>query len=233
MKTLKTHIGIFRTRPFYEQHEIESMCIDELRKTSLLPDEPNPIRIDRFIEKRFGISPEYREMDEGVLGYTSFNNDGVESIVIARRFSENDTQSTERLERSTLAHEAGHGLFQGHLFALGKKPPSLFGDGITEPKILCREENRRVSKKTVYHDKWWEYQANQAIGALLLPQPLVQKALDALFTKKGSFGTFILEEVDRERATNLLADIFNVNPAAARVRIETLYPLSSTRQLTL
>lgn len=61
-----------------------------------------------------------------------------------------------------------------HLFVLGSRPESLFGDGLdpNAPKILCREGGaNEPSKKPPY--RWWEFQATQAMAALLLPTALI------------------------------------------------------------
>ena len=43
--------------PYFAPGQIDNMCCDELRAVGLLPASPEPIRIDRFIEKRFNVSP--------------------------------------------------------------------------------------------------------------------------------------------------------------------------------
>ena len=230
MKTVKSLRGPFQKRPHYELHEIEQICTDELRSVDLLPKEPTPIRIDRFIEKRWpGIVPEYQALPDGILGFSRFGSKGLESVVIAAAFDQESSQNSERRLRSTLAHEAGHALLQGHLFALGAKPTSLFDDGISEPKILCRDEK---SSNNRYNGEWWEFQANRAIGSLLLPHVLVEKAISHLLSGNGIFGVKTLDASQRQAAATLLASTFNVNPAAAELRINLLYPLSKG-QLTL
>ena len=58
--------------PYFTPSQIDNMCCDELRGVSLLPSSPEPIRIDRFIEKRFSVSPQYEDLPDGVLGFTRF-----------------------------------------------------------------------------------------------------------------------------------------------------------------
>jgi hypothetical protein len=70
MKTFRSKSGPFAQRPHFEPSEIDRICDDELRKEGLFPNSPEAIRIDRFIEKRFGISPQYQDLPEGVLGFT-------------------------------------------------------------------------------------------------------------------------------------------------------------------
>jgi hypothetical protein len=97
-------------------------------------------------------------------------------MVVARVLADEGTAPAERRINTTLAHEAGHCLLHGHLFAMEASPITLFGaDAVansTGSKILCRD-GQRVG---FYDGKWWEYQANQAIGALLLPRKLVRQA---------------------------------------------------------
>jgi hypothetical protein len=77
----------FSERPHFEPSEIDRICADELRKEGLYPNSPEAIRIDRFVEKRFSVVPQYEDLPEGVLGFTKFTKKGVEAIVIggARR----------------------------------------------------------------------------------------------------------------------------------------------------
>src|SRR5260370_37965068 len=171
MKTFRSSKGPFSEIPFYTPEEIERICLDELEKLGLCPGEPSPIRIDRFIEKRFHIGPTYEDLPKGVLGFTRFGPKGVEEIVVARQLDEEGTVAADRRVRSTLAHESGHGLLQAHLFALGAHPKSLFGNGLDPnvSKILCRDEapaGRSPGATRRYDGRWWEFQANQAMGAL-------------------------------------------------------------------
>jgi hypothetical protein len=113
----------------------------------------------------------------------------------------------------------------------------LFGDGLDPmaPKILCREDGVtgiRESRTNKYDGRWWEFQANQAMGAALLPRKLVEVTLDPLVVVS-SLGKRVLPPNLHETAALLLADTFDVNPAAARIRLEALYPQMRSGQLTL
>lgn len=237
MKTFRAKTGPFTEQPFYKPEEIESICTDELQKLKLYPSDPAPIRIDRFIEKRFGVHPTYEDLPHGLLGFTRFGTKGVEAIVVAKALDEEGTVPAERRLRTTLAHEGGHGLLHAHLFAFGTRPDSLFGDGLASdaPKILCRDggvSGIAVSKtKPPY--RWWEFQANQAMGALLLPKTLVETAVGSLLVSKGILGVRTLPDDRRERAVRLVAETFDVNPIVARIRLDALYPAAAARQLTL
>jgi hypothetical protein len=76
MKTFRTSAGPFSERPYYTQREIEEICGTELSGAGCLPGVPEPIRIDRFIEKRFGITHEYDDLGAAILGYTRFGPEG-------------------------------------------------------------------------------------------------------------------------------------------------------------
>jgi hypothetical protein len=138
MRTYRSQSGPFAEQPFYTLSDIESICVDELTKVDLFPTSPSPIRIDRFIEKRFLIQPTYTPLPPGLLGFTRFGNKGVAEIVITQSLDDEGTKPAERRVRTTLAHEGGHGLLHAHLFAFGTRPDSLFAGGLAPdvPKIL-------------------------------------------------------------------------------------------------
>jgi hypothetical protein len=179
MKHIGSKGGPFSERPYFKLSEIEQICIEALNKVGLYPTAPEPIRIDRFIEKRFGIAPEYQELPDGVLGFTKFGSSGVEAIVIASVLDQGKAKVDERRLRSTLAHEGGHGLLHAYLFQLGEKPKSLFDDSEKTPRILCRDVPDAPQTARGYAGRWWEFQANKAIGGLLMPRRLVERALVA------------------------------------------------------
>lgn len=69
MRTFRSKSGPFSERPHFEPNEIDQICSDELRKQGLFPNSPEAIRIDRFVEKRFGVVPHYEDLPAGVLGF--------------------------------------------------------------------------------------------------------------------------------------------------------------------
>lgn len=233
MKTVRTKAGPFKERPYFELHDIELMCLHELQASNLYPTTPSPIRIDRFIEKRFKISHQYDDLPDGLLGFTKFGPDGVEAIIVSRALSDEGSQAAERRINTTLAHESGHGLMHAHLFALGKKPKGLFGDDADEtPEILCRNIPGTPARgKSSYDGRWWEFQANRAIGALLLPRPLVDEALKPYLIPKGMLGAYDLDRRHEDQAIATVSESFDVNPAVAKIRLDEMYP--ETPQLRL
>lgn len=241
MKTLKTQSGPFKERPYYTDQDIELTCADELRKVDLFPSSPQPVRIDRFVEKRFKVTPVYEDLPEGLLGFTKFGPKGVEAIAVSRLLVEEGTKSAERRISTTLAHEAGHGLLHAHLFTLGKHTQtlSLFGESVDEKqmRILCRTDGiqgmQESEVKPGYDGRWWEYHANRVIGALLLPQILVHQALDSIMIERGKLGVKVLDSSRRVKAIQALVDTFDVNPIVARIRLDVMFPASIGQQLTL
>jgi hypothetical protein len=232
MRTRPTSSGAFSEKIYYSDAEIEKICESELRSAGFLPAAPEPIRIDRFIEKRFKIRVVYEDLSPGVLGYTTFGQIGVTGMSIASALLETGTQASDRRANATLAHEAGHGLLHTHLFAFAEGGLSLFkGDpDVTATKILCRAPGNSKSNRT-YDGKWWEVQANKAIGGLLMPRPLVTKAIQPYLQKRGSLGVVEIDPVARTQVIQHLADVFDVNQKVAEIRISQMYPEQGSQML--
>lgn len=231
MKSVRTKRGPFAERPFYKNDEIERMCREELQSVGLYPSEPQPIRIDRFIEKRFRITHEYEELPAGILGYTRFDKGGVSAIVVARSLDDNSIVNDRRC-RSTLAHEAGHGLLHAHLFVLTGQS-ALFPEGQSHsPRVMCRDQ-KETRQRAGYAGEWWEYQANRAIGGLLVPAPLAIKAVERFIVADGLLGTPTLGNGGWVVATAHLAKTFDVSHAVASIRLAELFPQDLTGQQTL
>ena len=225
---------------YYEDAAFEDMAMAELSIVGLLPEIPEPVRVDRFIEKRFGIVPKYKDLPSGVMGYTKFGPSEIEKVIISRALSEEGKRSAERLINSTLAHEAGHMIMHKGMFTLQVREgahPLLSSDiDMEKGELKCRSDIIKAGGEAEniprYDGRWWEYQANQMIGTLLMPRPLVYAAVDPLLASLGLLGMKVLEDSSREDAAQLLAQIFDVNPAAARVRVTKLFPEIPKGQLT-
>jgi hypothetical protein len=211
--------------PYFTPSQIDKMCCDELRGVGLLPTSPEPIRIDRFIEKRFNVSPQYEDMPEGVLGFTRFGKSGVKAVVISAALDAEGGKVATRRLRTTIAHEGGHGLLHAHLFALDEIPLHLFDqDSYSGDQILCRDVHGDEKKTHRYDGRWWEVQANRAMSSLLCPKPLVQEAMKQFLSPAGLLGVESLPENRREEAVRALAEAFDVNPVVTRIRISEMYP---------
>lgn len=233
MRNYRASAGPFAERPYYKDHEIESICLDALSSVSLLPGSPGPIRIDRFIEKRFNVTPTYEDLPSGVLGLTRFGSNGVQEVVVAKVLDDDPSTASERRLRTTLAHEAGHCLLHTHLFVLATPSQNLFGDFSEpdKPKVLCRDD--AVGPPSLaYSGQWWEFQANRAIGALLMPARLTETAMTP-FMLESPAGLPYFDQARSEEAARALAEIFDVNPAVARIRIKQLFPVDHRQQLLI
>lgn len=235
MRNYRSKTGPFRERPFYSDNDIEAICTEALVSVDLYPATPEPIRIERFIERRFKITPKYEPLDDGILGLTVFGRNGVKEVIVSSKIDE-DTNSVvaERRVRSTFAHEGGHGLFHAHLFALEASRKPLFGDHSDpeKPKVLCRDEGDQSSNNT-YKGEWWEFQANKAIGALLMPKKLVEVAAEEFMVATGSFGFKQFNYANELYAIQALTNIFDVNAPVAKIRLRQLFPIQNVAQLTL
>ena len=222
--------------PFFPTTEFERICENALRQHGLLPLHPTPIRIDRFVEKHFRTQPTYEHLPAGLLGYTSFGPRGVEAIVVSQAFDDEGTAIAERRLRTTLAHESGHGLFHTELFAVETPPQSLFGGTPPpdRPSILCRSGDVTGSEMPPNHrPSRLEYQANKAIGALLLPRSLVRSALASLLVPRGALNKPTLLAARRDEAIRLVAETFDVNPVVARLRLGAVFPEAAEGQAVL
>jgi hypothetical protein len=215
VRKVPTPSGPFPFQLYFEDlGEIDEICLEALKRQSLLPPEPTPVRIERFVEKEFKTALRYEDLGPDNLGCTIFNSSGaVEAILVSRSLEEQNTTPARRRVRSTVAHEAGHGLLHGSLF-VGKNSPQV---GENQRRILCRSEDILVETKRSYHGRWWEFQANQAIGSLLLPRPLVNAFLD-------QSGSRIPAPEDRESLAKKAAPVFDVNPVVARIRLDSIFP---------
>lgn len=229
MRTYRGAGGPLRERPYFQVSEIEQICNEALETVGLLPTVPEPVRIDRFVEKRFELTIEYDDLGPGVLGVTRFGAKGVQAVTVSRSLDEEGTQVGERRVRSTIAHEAGHGLLHAHLFVLEGAAP-LFGETApTGPKVLCRDEPQTAG----YRGHWWEWQANRAIGALLLPRRLALRAVETFTEPDGALGLQRLSAARHSAAVAHLVEVFDVNPVVARLRLDELFPREGKAQAAL
>lgn len=233
MRTYRTSRGPFAEAPFFSDAEIESICLDELRKYKLLPDRPAAIRIERFVEKRFNVIVESADLGDAILGKTTFGPNGVRCMFVSKALESERSVSAGRRVRSTIAHEAGHGLLHAHLFVIPSATP-LFGDAsdLNAPKVLCREDVIDGNRKS-YGGEWWEFQANAAMGHLLMPRPLLEQAVEPFLIPVGKLGGMRIDPSQYESAMRALATTFDVNPIVARIQVGALRLAKEDRQLAL
>jgi hypothetical protein len=232
MKSFRTSKGL--QRPYYTDEQIDRMCSEALVQTGFLPKEPDKVRIDRFIEKRFNNVPIiYEPLASQVLGFSEFGPSGVEAIHIADRGGQR-TRAEDRRVNSTLAHEAGHCLMHSHLFLAEFDHGRLFANDpdVSSQRVLCRDGNNPTGSQRRYDGRWWELQANRAIGGLLMPRETFLEFITPFLEKRGTFGVGVLPDNQRDEVIRAAADVFDVNPAVARIRTDSFFPREGG-QLTL
>ena len=222
----------FGRRLYFDEGEIDRICADALASVGCLPATPSPIEIELFLEKRFACEVAYENLKPGVLGFAVFGAGGAVEVVGAERSLFDDGTVGARRAWATLAHEAGHGLLHAKLFSEGhERHPLLDGSfDYKRRRIMCRKEDLRMGAGG-YDGKWWEWQANQAIGGLLLPEELVRACVEPLTEERGSWGARELPAPKRHLAARRVGATFDVNPAVARIRLNSLFP--PVQQLSL
>jgi Zn-dependent peptidase ImmA (M78 family) len=129
----------------------------------------------------------------------------------------------DRRISSTLAHEAGHALMHAQLF-VEHFASNLFENdpNVTQTRILCR--NAQLNNRTKQHrydGRWWEFQANRAIGALLMPKQAFLTFMQTYLDGYGAVRISDLHAEVRETASKAAASLFDVNRAVARTRINS------------
>ena len=233
MLLFPTESSPFTERTVYKPAELELMAMDELRKAGLLPRTPEPIRIEAYVTKRYNLTPDYSApLPDGVLGLTRFGAKGPTDILVSKTLGDDLSDVGRRRTNATLAHEAGHCLLHGPLFAVsgrggggilergGDSHGAGAGIDTSDPSILCREIGTDVP---TYN--WVESQANAMIGPLLMPQPLVASLFKIEFGMSlptPKTGVISLSKDDAATIVRKLSEIFDVNPVAARLRIEKM-----------
>ena len=116
MKRFSAKSGPYPIRLVFETDEIDEMCREGLRQANLLPTKPEPVRIERFVEKRFTPDVGFEDLPIGCMGYTAFATDGsVLCVRVSSRIAADEAVASERRVRSTWAHEAGHCLLHPSL----------------------------------------------------------------------------------------------------------------------
>src|SRR5262245_28440597 len=105
MRKVPTPSGRFAFQLYFDDlGEIDEICLLSLKRQSLLPPTPAPVRIERFVEKQFRTALRYEDLGD-ILGCTIFNSSGaVDAIVVSRSLEEQNTTPARRRARSTVAH---------------------------------------------------------------------------------------------------------------------------------
>jgi hypothetical protein len=173
---------------YYEDKEFEAM-MDEarLRGGTDVLTVGEGIDVDLVLQKGYGVSPEIVELPEGVLGRTTFHSDGKVLLELNRELADEAERSVgarHRL-RSTLGHECGHIVLHGHLYSVDQGPSLFGGAPVRSAGVLCRSGDIRERPDYGVSRQWWEYQANRAMAALLLPVGLFRKQVEETLKRMG------------------------------------------------
>lgn len=220
--------GPFAQKLYIPPAKFETIAHDALVEVGLMPDSPSEVRIERFMEKKWDMSEDYVELPEDVLGQAAFDENGLHHIELNRALAEEDSIPAQRRVRSTLAHEIGHGLVHANLWAevfrMRKEGtlipiPANLQQSFTEFGFSCRSHTIEDGSGKPGGFEWWEYQANQLMGALLLPWHLAMKIAEP-YRKELSSAQTLVRENAFHRLQYDLADVFNVNPVMARIRLQ-------------
>lgn len=213
-----------RQNLYFTDGEIETMCVEALKKSGYMPKEPGRVEIESFVEAHFETNLDFgATIEEGVLGYTLFDTKGkVRLVGVAPELANDVSVVGSRRCRATVAHEAGHCLMHPILFMEDRTQSLHENLDFQHSRILCRKGDFTGK----YDGRWWEVQANKAIGEFLLPKHLVRRAVKGFLTSKGTLGFEVLAEDRREEAVHHVADTFEVNLTPARIRLNAMFPES-------
>ncbi len=223
MKQQRANTGPFLRRIYYEQRDVESLCATALADAGLMPETPSPVRIDRFVEKHFRVEVRATEMKPGLMGAIRFDDNGkVLGVFVSAEIEADTSDSGRRRFRSTVGHEAGHGLLHAPLFAEklladGSQYDFVSGGdaGVRRDGFMCRPEENGTGRKY----EWWEFQANMAMSCLLLPWKLITAAADPFRARYAEVAPTEREAVAGAAALQL-AETFDVNPVMIRYRLK-------------
>jgi hypothetical protein len=207
--------GPFLRRFFIPEQKIEAIAKRSLEFLDLMPSSPGPVKIEKYCERRWKFTEDYRELETGVLGQAAFTENGVVEITVSSDLAEDTSRAGLVRSRSTLAHEIGHG--ELHAIAFAEKirhdrvHKNIF-DQCSETdaiKIACRGRQIQGPRS----DEWWEIQANLFMVAVLLPKHLLRQVVEDWMPQKrdGSFRppTYLLDEE--------IAEIFEVSREMGRI----------------
>ena len=218
-------MSVFGKKLYFRDSEIDRMCLEALKKGGFYPGAPAAIDIESFVESYFETNLDMgSDVGDGVLGWTLFDKKGAIKVVgVSSRLAGDTSQIGLRRCRATVAHEAGHCLMHPILFM--EDTAQLFENiDFEQRRILCRKED--IAGK--YNGRWWEVQANKAIGGFLLPRALVISSVQHLMKPAGLLGMPSLLPEDRQAAISHVAETFEVNLKPAEIRLAAIFPAEAS-----
>jgi hypothetical protein len=222
MKEKPCRRGPFPIRLWFDEVEFEEVAEATLRRHGLFPDEPGPINIELLVDLEFGFGYHFADLPHGQLGKITFGEDGPVELVLNSRLDHPDQRKINHICRATLAHEVGHGLLHGRLFELlwQQHRARERGDSSLEESQACLQAGPGDSR-------WWEYQANRVMAALLVPRDLLRMAVAR--TTLADKPPHRWSKGDLMVLIEHISDCFNVGRALAERRLNRVYNLQAPR----
>jgi hypothetical protein len=207
-----------------------------------LSDEDLTVDIEALAEAHLKLPLDYSaDLPANVLGETRFVSGKPPKIFLNRDLTgsafDDDDASPGMVGRwrATLAHEIGHVLLHRYLFELDSMQRGLFSQSAqgqkTEAKLM-RCLKRDVGYGGRGGSDWREVQANKAIGALLMPKPLIVGVLREERERRG-ITTRSPTASELQEIVVVIAGRFTASKQAAAIRIEGLLGASPKGQATL
>ena len=219
--------SILAERTYFSRAEIEKMADDELRIVDCRPLQPEPIALEKYLQRRHGLEAVITDLYPGLIGSADLANPQKPVIRIATEIFNGPTPRF----RSTLAHEIWHLVLHASLFleeeflrALELRRRGLHRGFECTPTDIDEAPRERVNKADpLFH---LEYQANLYMVAKVLPRPLVRMCVEPwtrTTSLRGGGRQTSLIEVHRQEAIQSVAKTFTVSRTMATFRLEELY----------
>lgn len=225
MRYKKDDTGRFDKRPHFELGYLDELCertlLDYL--TSTLESIAWPVSTETIIklverdteELDLFTSMEEFGLDDGVDGFTDYSGSSKPLVYINKRLY-NKPYLENRL-RTTLAHEYGHVLLHGPLFR-DDSPCKL----LKSPDEWTRPVPRTLSQRAKSKD-WMEWQANYAMGALLMPKAAVEELVTWYARKYGFSAPFGERTGHAMQLAEATSKHFLVSVEAASIRLKQMF----------
>lgn len=234
MRTSRDLKSPWGQRVWYDEPEFDSMMDESVERAGIGYDLGRGVDVEEVLLKGYGLSPDFCELEAGVLGRTLFHSTGRIEVQISEELAlgESTSATTRRRLRSTLAHELAHVVLHRHLHSFGMEP--LFAElKNDEPKVLCRATV--ISEPQRMAQDWWEYQANRGMSCLLLPKLRVRQAVDDCLLDLGARGVKeLLARGSGDRLVDSIVGTFDVSFEMALYRLQDLgYVPRDVRQTQL
>ena len=178
--------GPFREYKFIPDKRIERAALKALEETRLMPASPSKVAIEKFCDRKWGFPEDYRDLGPDFLGRATFNITGLVSIEVNASLEEDTSRVGVCRLRSTIAHEAGHGVLQEAMFvekiSFDQTQMALFEEVERKQKppaqtMIATRSNTIDAGPHPF--EWWEYQANRFMAEILMPKPLFLQVVSA------------------------------------------------------